>query len=153
MATKVAINGFGRIGRLVLMAMAEQGQLGREIDLVAVVDVTTDAAYFAYQLRYDSVHGRFKGEVTTAKSEPALEEDDLLLVNGHRIRCVAATKSPDLLPWRELGVDYVIESTGLFTDSAKAALHLAAGAKKVIISAPGKGEVKTLVMGVNEGEY
>jgi glyceraldehyde 3-phosphate dehydrogenase len=153
MATKVAINGFGRIGRLVLMAMAEQGQLGREIDLVAVVDVGTDAAYFAYQLRYDSVHGRFKGAVATAKSDPALEEDDLLLVNGHRIRCVAATKSPDLLPWRELGVDYVIESTGLFTDSAKAALHLAAGAKKVIISAPGKGEVKTLVMGVNEGEY
>jgi len=153
MATKVAINGFGRIGRLVLMAMAEQGQLGREIDLVAVVDVTTDAAYFAYQLRYDSVHGRFKGAVATAKSDPALEEDDLLVVNGHRIRCVAAAKSPDLLPWRELGVDYVIESTGLFTDSAKAALHLAAGAKKVIISAPGKGEVKTLVMGVNEGEY
>ena len=153
MATKIAINGFGRIGRLVLMAMAEQGQLGRQLDLVAVVDVSTDAAYFAYQLKYDSVHGRFMGELATAKSDPALQEDDLLLVNGHRIRCVAATKSPDLLPWRELGVDYVIESTGLFTESAKASLHLEAGAKKVIISAPGKGEVKTLVMGVNEGEY
>ncbi|HEY7745035.1 MAG TPA: type I glyceraldehyde-3-phosphate dehydrogenase [Desulfuromonadales bacterium] len=153
MATKVAINGFGRIGRLVLMAMAEQGQLGREIDVVAVVDVGTDADYFAYQLRYDSIHGRFKGKVTTAKSDPSLPEEDILVVDGHRIRCVAAAKSPDLLPWRELGVDYVIESTGLFTDSAKAALHLAAGAKKVIISAPGKGEVKTLVMGVNEGEY
>jgi glyceraldehyde 3-phosphate dehydrogenase len=153
MGAKVAINGFGRIGRLVLMAMAEQGLIGREIDLVAVVDVSTDAQYFAYQLRYDSVHGRFKGELATAKSDPALAEDDLLVVNGHRIRCVAAAKSPDLLPWRELGVDFVIESTGLFTDSATAGLHLTAGAKKVIISAPGKGEVKTLVMGVNEGEY
>jgi glyceraldehyde 3-phosphate dehydrogenase len=153
MAAKVAINGFGRIGRLVLMAMAEQGLLGREIDLVAVVDVSTDAEYFAYQLKYDSVHGRFKGELSTAKSDPAREEDDILLLNGQRIKCVAAAKSPDLLPWRELGVEYVIESTGLYTEADKAALHLAAGAKKVIISAPGKGEVKTLVMGVNEGEY
>ncbi|WP_027716596.1 type I glyceraldehyde-3-phosphate dehydrogenase [Desulfuromonas sp. TF] len=153
MAAKVAINGFGRIGRLVLMAMAEQGLIGREIDLVAVVDVGTDASYFAYQLKYDSVHGRFKGEVSTAKSDPAREEDDILMLNGQRIKCVAAAKSPDLLPWRELGVEYVVESTGLYTDAAKAALHLQAGAKKVIISAPGKGEVKTLVMGVNEGEY
>jgi glyceraldehyde 3-phosphate dehydrogenase len=153
MATRVAINGFGRIGRLVLMAMAEQGLLGREIDLVAVVDVSTDAEYFAYQLKYDSVHGRFKGELATAKSDPARAEPDILLLDGHRIRCVSAAKSPDLLPWRELGVEYVIESTGLYTDAPKAALHLQAGAKKVIISAPGKGEVKTLVMGVNEGEY
>ncbi len=153
MAAKVAINGFGRIGRLVLMAMAEQGLLGREIDLVAVVDVSTDAEYFAYQLKYDSVHGRFKGKLSTAKSDPAREEDDILVLNGQRIKCVAAVKSPDLLPWRELGVEYVIESTGLYTDADKAALHLAAGAKKVIISAPGKGELKTLVMGVNEGEY
>lgn len=153
MATRVAINGFGRIGRLVLMAMAEQGHLGREIDLVAVVDISTDAKYFAYQLRYDSVHGRFKGEVATAKSDPALAEDDVLVVNGQRIHCVMAAKSPDQLPWKALQVDYVIESTGLYTDAEKAALHLKAGAKKVIISAPGKGEVKTLVMGVNEGEY
>jgi glyceraldehyde 3-phosphate dehydrogenase len=152
-AAKVAINGFGRIGRLVLMAMAEQGLLGREIDLVAVVDVSTDAEYFAYQLKYDSVHGRFKGELATAKSDPAREEDDLLVLNGQRIKCVPAAKAPAQLPWRELGVEYVIESTGLYTDAAKAALHLAAGAKKVIISAPGKGEMKTLVMGVNEGEY
>ena len=153
MATKVAINGFGRIGRLVLMAMAEQGHLGKEIDLVAVVDISTDAHYFAYQLKYDSVHGRFKGTVATAKSDPALAEDDILIVNGQKIRCVMAAKSPDQLPWKELQVDYVIEATGLYTDAEKAALHLQAGAKKVIISAPGKGEVKTLVMGVNEGEY
>ncbi|HEY6009244.1 MAG TPA: glyceraldehyde 3-phosphate dehydrogenase NAD-binding domain-containing protein, partial [Geobacteraceae bacterium] len=153
MGTRVAINGFGRIGRLVLMAMAEQGHLGREIELVAVVDVSTDAKYFAYQLRYDSVHGRFGGEVTTAKSNPSLEEDDLLILNGQRIKCVAAAKSPDLLPWRELGVDYVIESTGLYADAAKAELHLAAGARKVVITAPGKGNLRTFVMGVNEGEY
>ena len=153
MAAKVAINGFGRIGRLVLMAMVEQGILGKDVDLVAVVDVSTDADYFAYQLKYDSVHGRFGGKVTTGKSSPSLEEEDLLTVNGDTIKCLLAAKSPDLLPWKDLGVDYVIESTGLYTDSSKAELHLKAGAKKVIISAPGKGNVKTLLMGVNEGEY
>jgi len=153
MGAKVAINGFGRIGRLVLMAMVEQGILGKDVDLVAVVDVSTDADYFAYQLKYDSVHGRFAGKVTTGKSSPSLEEEDLLTVNGDTIKCVSAAKSPDLLPWKELGVDYVIESTGLYTDAAKAELHLKAGAKKVIISAPGKGNVKTLLMGVNENEY
>lgn len=153
MGARVAINGFGRIGRLVLMAMVEQGLVGKGIDLVAVVDVSTDAKYFAYQLKYDSVHGRFCGEVATTKSDPSLEEDDLLVLNGHRIKCVAAAKSPDLLPWRELSVDYVIESTGLYTDAAKAELHLAAGARKVVITAPGKGNLKTFVMGVNEGEY
>jgi glyceraldehyde 3-phosphate dehydrogenase len=153
MGTKVAINGFGRIGRLVLMAMVEQGILGKDVDLVAVVDVSTDADYFAYQLKYDSVHGRFGGKVTTGKSSPSLEEDDLLIVNGDTIKCVPAAKSPDLLPWKDLGVEYVIESTGLYTDASKAELHLKAGAKKVIISAPGKGNVKTLLMGVNEGEY
>src|SRR6516165_4432846 len=90
MGARVAINGFGRIGRLVLMAMVEQGLVGNGVDLVAVVDVSTDAKYFAYQLKYDSVHGRFGGEVTAAKSEPSLEEDDLLVVNGFRIMCVAA---------------------------------------------------------------
>ncbi len=153
MGARVAINGFGRIGRLVLMSMAEQGHVGKGMDVVAVVDVSTDARYFAYQLKYDSVHGRFRGEVTTAKSTPSLEEDDLLVVDGHPIKCVAAAKSPDLLPWRELSVDYVIESTGLYTDVAKAELHLTAGAKKVVITAPGKGNLRTFVMGVNEGEY
>ncbi len=135
------------------MAMVEQELVGKEIDVVAVVDVSTDAKYFGYQLKYDSVHGRFRGELSTAKSSPSQEEDDLLVLNGHRIKCVAAAKSPDLLPWRELGVDYVIESTGLYTDSAKAELHLTAGARKVVITAPGKGNLKTFVMGVNEGEY
>jgi glyceraldehyde 3-phosphate dehydrogenase len=152
MSTKVAINGFGRIGRLVFAALVEQG-LHKDFDVVAVVDVSTDAKYFAYQLKYDSVHGKFPGKLETAKSNPSLEEDDMLVVNGHKIKCVAATKSPDLLPWKELGVEYVIESTGLYTDAEKAGLHLKAGAKKVIITAPGKGGVKTLVIGVNEKEY
>ena len=153
MAVKVAINGFGRIGRLVFQALVDQGLLGTSIDVVAVVDVSTDADYFAYQLKYDSVHGRFKHNVSTEKSNPALEEADIIVVNGHKIKTVAAVKDLSALPWKALGVDIVIESTGLFTDSEKAKGHLAAGAKKVIISAPGKGDVKTIVMGVNEGEY
>jgi len=152
MAVKVAINGFGRIGRLVFAAMVEQGVLG-DFDVVAVVDVSTDARYFAYQLKYDSVHGRFPGTLATEKSSPAVEEDDVLIVNGDKVKCVMATKTPDLLPWKELGVEVVIESTGLFTDAEKATLHLKAGAKKVIITAPGKGDIKMFVMGVNEKEY
>jgi glyceraldehyde 3-phosphate dehydrogenase len=153
MSVKVGINGFGRIGRLVFSALVGKGLLGKEIDVVAVVDVSTDAKYFAYQLKYDSVHGKFNGELATAKSKPDVEADDILIVNGHKIQCVMATKDPSQLPWKDLGVDYVIESTGLFTDSEKAKGHLAAGAKKVIISAPGKGDVKTIVMGVNNDEY
>ena len=153
MSTKIAINGFGRIGRLVLKAMAEQGVLGKQFEVVAIVDLATDAKYFAYQLKFDSVHGRFQGTLSTEKSNSSLEEDDILVVNGHKTRCLPAPKTLDLLPWKELGVEYVIESTGLYTDVEKAGLHLQAGAKKVIISAPGKGEVKTIVMGVNEGEY
>ncbi|MHB8336288.1 MAG: glyceraldehyde 3-phosphate dehydrogenase NAD-binding domain-containing protein, partial [Ignavibacteriaceae bacterium] len=143
MSVKVGINGFGRIGRLVFSALVDKGLLGKKIDVVAVVDVSTDAKYFAYQLKYDSVHGRFNGTLSTEKSNASLTEDDVLIVNGNKIRCIAATKEPSQLPWKELGVDYVIESTGLFTDSAKAQGHLTAGAKKVIISAPGKGDVKT----------
>ncbi|NLE64331.1 MAG: type I glyceraldehyde-3-phosphate dehydrogenase, partial [Elusimicrobia bacterium] len=153
MMVKVGINGFGRIGRLVFQAICDQGLLGKEIDVVAVVDISTDAEYFAYQLKYDSVHGRFKHDVKAEKSDAAKEECDTLVVNGHKIKCVMATKNPAELPWKALGVDYVVESTGLFTASEKAQGHLEAGAKKVIISAPGKGDVKTLVMGVNENEY
>ncbi len=152
MAVKVAINGFGRIGRLVFAAMAEQNLLD-QYNVVAVVDISTDAKYFAYQLKYDSIHGKFPGKVSTEKSGAAAAEDDVLVVNGHKIKCVLATKTPDLLPWKDLGVEYVIESTGLFTDAEKAGLHLKAGAKKVIITAPGKGDLRTFVMGVNEGDY
>ena len=153
MAIKVGINGFGRIGRLVFNAIAGRGLLGKEIDVVAVVDVTTDAKYFAYQLKYDSVHGKFNGTLETKKSSPELESDDVLVVNGHETKCIMATREPSQLPWKALGVDWVIESTGLFTQSDKAKGHLEAGAKKVIISAPGKGDVKTVVLGVNDNEY
>jgi len=152
MAIRVGINGFGRIGRLVFQALCEQGLLGKEIDVVGVVDIVTDADYFAYQMKYDSVHGRFKHALATRKSSPAAEGNDVLIVGGDEVTCVMAAKDPSQLPWKALGADYVIESTGLFTDAAKARGHLAAGAKKVILSAPGKGDVKTLVMGVNEDE-
>ncbi len=153
MAVKVGINGFGRIGRQVINVLADKGYLGKEVDVVAVVDVSTDAKYFAYQLKYDSVHGKFRGTVTSEKSSPSVETDDVLVVNGNKIKCVLAQKDPSQLPWKELGVELVIESTGLFTESEKAKGHLNAGAKKVLISAPGKGDVKTLVMGVNDNEY
>jgi glyceraldehyde 3-phosphate dehydrogenase len=146
MAAKVAINGFGRIGRQVLSAMAERGYLGKDIDMVGVVDVSTDAKYFAYQMKYDSVQGKFKGKVTS-------EGDDVLVVNGEKIKCVMATKTPGELPWKSLGADIVLECTGLFTDYEKAKGHLDAGAKKVIISAPAKGGAKTFVVGVNDNEY
>jgi glyceraldehyde 3-phosphate dehydrogenase len=153
MAIKAGINGFGRIGRLVFNAIVDKGFLGSKVDVVAVVDVTTDAKYFAYQLKYDSVHGKFKGQLAAEKSSPGVEADDVLVVNGNKVRCIAATKDPSQLPWKELGVDYVIESTGLFTASEKAQGHITAGAKKVIISAPAKGDVKTIVLGVNDNEY
>ncbi|MBN1243207.1 MAG: type I glyceraldehyde-3-phosphate dehydrogenase [Spirochaetales bacterium] len=155
---KVAINGFGRIGRLVFQSLVEQGLLGKDkVDVVAVVDVATDAKYFAYQLKYDSVHGRMNARLETRKSDPALPEDDILVVNGHEIRCVMAQRELKNLPWKQLGVEYVIESTGIFSDE-KAYDHLEAGARKVIISAPAKSrdenkKIKTFVMGVNEGDY
>ncbi len=154
MATKIAINGFGRIGRLVFNALVEQNLLGSKFDVVGVVDMSTDAKYFAYQLKYDSVHGGFKGDLKTEKSSPSAEADDVLVVNGHKILCIKAVKELKDLPWAKLGVEYVIESTGIFTEDVKAQGHIDAGAKKVIISAPGKGAgVKTIVMGVNEKEY
>lgn len=153
MAIKVGINGFGRIGRLAFNALVDRGLLGKTLDVVAVVDVSTDADYFAYQLKYDSVHGKFKGQLATEKSKSDLEDNDILVVNGHKIRCIPATKDPAQLPWKSLGVEFVIESTGLFTSSDKAKGHLDAGARKVIITAPGKGDVKTFVVGVNDHEY
>jgi glyceraldehyde 3-phosphate dehydrogenase len=153
MAIRVGINGFGRIGRLVFQALCDQGLLGKEIDVVAVVDISTDADYFAYQLRYDSVHGRSKHQITSKNSSSSKDENDVIVVSGEEVRCIMAERDPAQLPWKDLGADYVIESTGLFTHSDKAKGHLDAGAKKVMISAPGKGDVKTLLMGVNEGEY
>ncbi|MFA4943377.1 MAG: type I glyceraldehyde-3-phosphate dehydrogenase [Lentisphaeria bacterium] len=151
MAVKVAINGFGRIGRLVFRAIVEQGLLGKEVDVVAVGDIVP-ADNLAYLLKYDSIQGRFQGTVSSKKSAADKAEDDVLVVNGKEIKVVSA-RTPAELPWKALGVELVIESTGLFTDAEKAKGHLTAGAKKVIISAPAKGEDITVVMGVNDGKY
>jgi glyceraldehyde 3-phosphate dehydrogenase len=148
MAVKVAINGFGRIGRLVFRALVEQGLLGTTFDVVAVGDIVP-ADNLAYLVKYDSTQGKFQGTVSSKKSSPDKLEDDVLVVNGKEILVVSA-KSPAELPWAKLGVDLVIESTGLFTEAEKAKGHITAGAKKVIISAPAKGEDITIVMGVND---
>src|ERR1051325_8312131 len=151
MAVIVAINGFGRIGRLVFRALVEQGMVGKDIEVVAVGDIVP-ADSLAYLLKYDSIQGRFKGEVGSKKSAADKPEDDVLIVNSKEIKVVSA-KSPAELPWKALGVQLVIESTGLFTDVEKAQGHITAGAKKVIISAPAKGDCLTVVMGVNDDKY
>jgi glyceraldehyde 3-phosphate dehydrogenase len=152
MPIKIGINGFGRIGRLVFRAICDQGLLGKEIDVVAVNDLVP-ADNLAYLVKYDSTQGRAKEEVFSKKSKPELAEDDILVVDGHEIKCLAVKEGPAALPWKDLGVDIVIESTGLFTDAEKARGHITAGAKKVIISAPGKNEDITVVMGVNHEKY
>ncbi len=141
MALKVGINGFGRIGRNVLRAATKQGI--KDIDFVAVNDLT-DTKTLAHLLKYDSVHGRFDGTVEA--------EGDAIVVNGDRMR-VLSEKDPAKLPWKELGVDVVLESTGRFTDRDQAAKHIEAGARKVVISAPAKGEDITIVYGVNHAKY
>src|SRR6202789_2551202 len=151
MAVKVAINGFGRIGRLVFRAIAEQGMIGKDVEVVAVGDIVP-ADNLAYLLKYDSTQGRFNGTVGSAKSSPDRTDDDMLIVNGKEIRIVSA-KMPAELPWKRLGVQLVVESTGLFTDAEKARGHLQAGASKVIISALAKGEDITLAMGINDHVY
>ncbi len=139
---KVAINGFGRIGRLTLRSVF---QYDREalFDVVAINDLTSPET-LGYLFKYDSVHRRFPGDVSV--------EGNRLVVNGHSIQ-VVAEPDPMKLPWKELGVDLVVESTGRFTDAEKAKAHLEAGAKRVLISAPAKKEDVTIVMGVNEGDY
>lgn len=148
MAVKVGINGFGRIGRLIFRSIVEQGLLGTEVEVVAINDLV-GADNLAYLLRYDSTQGRFNGTATSEKSSPSAAEDDVLVVNGKKIQCLSVKEGPAALPWKEHGVEIVLECTGLFADSEKAKGHLDAGAKKVIISAPAKGDVKTVVMGVN----
>ena len=136
---KVGINGFGRIGRNVFRAAMNNP----EIEIIAVNDLT-DAATLAHLLKFDSVHGALEGDVAV--------DGEYLVVNGKKVKVLAQT-DPAKLPWGELGVDIVVESTGRFTEGEKAKAHLAGGAKKVIISAPAKGEDITIVMGVNEDKY
>src|ERR1700751_1980712 len=150
--TRIGINGFGRIGRLFFRAIVEQGLLGTEIDVVALNDIVP-ADNLAYLLKYDSTQGRFQANVSSEKSSPDLGANDTLVVNGHRIRCLSIKQGPAAMPWAKLGCEIVIESTGLFTAAEKAKGHIEAGAKKVIISAPGKGEDITICMGVNHDKY
>jgi len=152
MKLKIGINGFGRIGRMIFRALCDQGLLGKEIEVVAVNDLVP-ADNLAYLVKYDSTQGRFKGQVHSEKSSPSVAEDDVLVVNGQKIKCLAVREGPAALPWKALGIDIVIESTGLFTDAEKAKGHITAGAKKVLISAPAKGEDITVVMGVNHEKY
>jgi glyceraldehyde 3-phosphate dehydrogenase len=139
MAIRVGINGFGRIGRNILRAALHD----KDLDFVAVNDIT-DARTLAHLLKYDSILGNLDDEVKV--------EGDTIQVAGRKVK-VLAIKDPAQLPWKDLGVEYAIESTGLFTDAEKAKAHISAGAKKVIISAPAKGEDITLVMGVNDDKY
>ncbi|MBM7582679.1 glyceraldehyde 3-phosphate dehydrogenase [Caldicoprobacter guelmensis] len=141
MAIRVGINGFGRIGRNAFKAALDK--YGNDIEFVAINDLT-DAATLAHLLKYDSCFGKFNGEVVA--------KDDKLVVNGKEIK-VLAEKDPANLPWKDLGVDIVIESTGLFTSRDKAIKHIEGGAKKVIITAPAKEEDITIVIGVNEDKY
>ena len=141
MATRIGINGFGRIGRQSLKAILERHP--NDLEVVAVNDLT-DTKTNAHLLKYDSTYGRFPGEVEAT--------EDALIVNGHRIK-VISQRDPAQIPWSDLGVELVIESTGFFTDADKAAAHLRGGAKKVIISAPAKGEDLTIVLGVNQDMY
>jgi glyceraldehyde 3-phosphate dehydrogenase len=141
MATRVGINGFGRIGRQSMKAILERH--GGELEVVAINDLT-DTKTNAHLLKYDSTYGRFPGEVEATP--------DSLIVNGHKIK-VLAQRDPAQIPWGDLGVEIVIESTGFFTDAEKAAAHLHDTVKKVIISAPAKGEDLTIVLGVNDHVY
>ncbi|MCM3358691.1 type I glyceraldehyde-3-phosphate dehydrogenase [Psychrobacillus sp. MER TA 171] len=139
MTVKLAINGFGRIGRKVFREALEQ----KDLEVVAINDLT-DAAMLAHLLKYDSVHGISNADITS--------EGEYLVVNGKNIQ-VFAEKDPSVLPWKDLGVDIVIESTGVFSTVEKAGKHIEAGAKKVILSAPAKDNMPTFVMGVNEDKY
>jgi glyceraldehyde 3-phosphate dehydrogenase len=141
MTTRIGINGFGRIGRQTMKAILERHP--QDLEVVAINDIT-DTQTNAHLLKYDSTYGRFPGEVSAT--------EDSLIVNGHKIQIVAQ-RDPAQIPWADFGVDIVIESTGLFTDANKASAHLKGGAKKVIISAPAKGEDLTIVLGVNENMY
>ncbi|MFO0760149.1 MAG: type I glyceraldehyde-3-phosphate dehydrogenase [Byssovorax sp.] len=143
MATKIAINGFGRIGRCIVRAMYERGV--KDLELVAINDLT-DAKTLAHLLRYDSIHREFKAGGAVGHGEKSIT------IGDHKVE-VLAVKDPKELPWKALGVDVVLECTGLFTDKEKASAHFTAGAKKVLISAPAKGQDLTVVMGVNDHLY
>src|SRR3954464_10602335 len=141
MATRIGVNGFGRIGRQVVRAAKNEGVA--DLEFVAVNDLT-DTKTLAHLFKYDSVHGTYQGDVKAGA--------DSISIDGDEVK-VLAQKDPGALPWKNLGVDIVLESTGRFTDASAARKHIEAGARKVVISAPAKGEDLTIVLGVNENKY
>ncbi len=147
MALRIAINGYGRIGRNILRAWHEHGSDFGQLQIVAINDLG-DLATHAHLTRHDSTHGHFAGTVTTISEDVAGTRQDFLVVNGQRIRMLAEA-DPQQLPWRELDIDLVLECTGHYTSADKAAVHLAAGARRVLISAPAGANVKTVVYGIN----
>ena len=152
MAIRLGINGFGRIGRLVFRAICDQGLLGKEIDVVAVNDIVP-ADNLAYLVKYDSTQGKFPGTVTSEKSSPSAAEDDVLVVNGHKIKCLAVKEGPAALPWKELGVDIVIESTGLVHRRREGQGPHRRRREEGHHLGPAKNEDITIVMGVNDDKY
>ncbi|WP_326546871.1 type I glyceraldehyde-3-phosphate dehydrogenase [Mycolicibacterium sp. ND9-15] len=147
MTIRVGVNGFGRIGRSMYRALLAQQAEGKSTDLeIVAVNDLTDNATLAHLLKFDSILGRLPEDVS-------LEGDDTIVVGSKKVKALAVKEGPSALPWGDLGVDVVIESTGIFTDAAKAKGHLEAGAKKVVISAPAKGEDLTVVLGVNDDQY
>lgn len=147
MALRIAINGFGRIGRLFLRCLAERQLLGQEVEVAAVTDTSADSHNPAYLLKHDSIHGKWKAEITA-------DSPQTISLNGKSLTYINAQNTPlQSLPWKNLCIDYVLEATGIFNSLGAAEKHLEAGAKKVVIAAPASGTVKTIVMGVNENEY
>ncbi|MBP7737157.1 MAG: type I glyceraldehyde-3-phosphate dehydrogenase [Spirochaetes bacterium] len=151
---RVAINGFGRVGKMVLRALCARGVPGETISVAAIADFPDDARYYAYQLKHDSVHRRLDASVHSGKSETCGEKDDMIVLNGSSIRIIPAVQDAALLPWKDHEIDIVLDATGLCVTFEDASRHLKAGAKKVIVSnITGDPGVKTIIGGVNDNNY
>jgi Glyceraldehyde-3-phosphate dehydrogenase/erythrose-4-phosphate dehydrogenase len=150
---RAAINGFGRIGKMVLRALCKRRLLGAEIEVTAIADFANDADYYAYQLKYDSVHQRLDAPVAFEKSSKNISHHDLLVVNGERIKTIPAAEDPSALPWKKMGIDVVVDTTGHFTTFERASGHIAAGAQRVLLTnMPERNDIKTIIIGVNDGD-
>ena len=151
---RVAVNGFGRIGKMVLRALCKRNLLDSGIDIVAVADYANDADYYAYQLKYDSVHQRFAAAVSTEKSSANAAHNDILVVDGKKIKTIPAMEDPSTLPWKKMEIEIVVDTTGRFTTFTKASGHIAAGAQRVVLTnMPEDDDTKIVIMGVNDGDY
>lgn len=151
---RVALNGFGRVGKMVLRALCKRNLVGLEIDVAAIADFANDADYYAYQLKYDSVHQRFDTQVSFEKSLANVSQNDILVVNGNKIKTIPAAEDPSLLPWKQMEIDVVVDTTGRFTTSKKASGHITAGAERILLTnMPESDDIKVVIMGVNDRDY